>query len=245
MTYFKLPIEEDCGFVATLNKTGFMTTTLDPYSQEFLEQCQAGHHILEIGSAYGVATIPALQKGCTVYANDLSQDHLNILKNHTPLAYQDHLHLLSGDFLEQKIPTAFFDMCFSARVFHFFTGEQIMKALAMIFQALKPLGKLFLVNDTPYMNDYQSFIPLFEERLKNNVPWPGIIEDVYSYAPKRKNNVPSFFNLLDPQTLTRACTEAGFKVIKSSFIAREDFPVDLKLDGRESVGLVAIKDISE
>jgi hypothetical protein len=48
-------------------------------------------------------------------------------------------------------------------------------------------------------------------------------------------------HFLDPEVLARVFTAAGFIIEKAATFARPEFPKDIQLDGRESVGLIAIK----
>jgi hypothetical protein len=56
-TGLSMPLAQD-GFVQTLNQMGFMTTSLDPISQRFVDFApHAPGPALDIGAAYGVASI--------------------------------------------------------------------------------------------------------------------------------------------------------------------------------------------
>ncbi len=56
------------GLVPTLNDKGFMFEVLDEYADEFIRQSAAAEdEALEIGCAYGIATIAALEAGCQNY----------------------------------------------------------------------------------------------------------------------------------------------------------------------------------
>ena len=53
--------------------------------------------------------------------------------------------------------------------------------------------------------------------------------------------MPEFFNFLDKDILTSIFEEKGFIVEQSNYVNRDDFPESLRLDGRESVMLIARK----
>ncbi|NDD72166.1 MAG: class I SAM-dependent methyltransferase, partial [Actinobacteria bacterium] len=57
----------------------------------------------------------------------------------------------------------------------------------------------------------------------------------------RRSNLPKAMHFLDPEVLTRVFREGGFQVEEASVFARPEFPDDLRLDGRESVGLIGVK----
>jgi hypothetical protein len=48
-------------------------------------------------------------------------------------------------------------------------------------------------------------------------------------------------HLLDPDVLRRLFSEAGFMIEECRTFARPEFPADIQLDGRESVGLIAVR----
>ena len=60
-------------------------------------------------------------------------------------------------------------------------------------------------------------------------------------APERGASLPPKMHFLDPEVLTRVFAKAGFIVEKAHTFARPEFPKDIQLDGRESVGIVARK----
>jgi hypothetical protein len=232
--------EKNCMLIKTLNKMGFMTEWIDPYTADFIDfSIKAPGPCLEIGAAYGIATLKVLDKGAFIVANDLSADHLKILSEKA--SCNKNLVLIPGkfpknlNFCEQSLGAVL-----SSRVFHFFPGKLIDSGLKLIFKWLRPNGKLFFISETPYLNDYKNFIPVFEKRKSRKVRWPGVIKDVSVYS-SRAAQIPSFLNLLDPDILNAALQRAGFSVEKIGTIARPDYPADLTLDGRESVGAIAIK----
>ena len=64
-----------------------MTETLDDYSRAFTEYAGTiPDECLDIGCAYGVATLPALANGARVLASDLESKHLEILARRVPPA---------------------------------------------------------------------------------------------------------------------------------------------------------------
>jgi hypothetical protein len=80
MHFIKQPRSSQ-GLIVTLNKMGYMLEQPEEYNQAFIEFASSIHPpCLEIGAAYGVSTIPALMKGAYMTSNDLSKEHLDILK---------------------------------------------------------------------------------------------------------------------------------------------------------------------
>ena len=66
------------GMQPTMNQTGFMFEILDEYADDFIQFAgQTDQPVLDLGCAYGVATIAALKAGGRVTACDLEQQHLD------------------------------------------------------------------------------------------------------------------------------------------------------------------------
>ena len=74
------------------------------------------------------------------------------------------------------------------------------------------------------------------------VNWPGYIPNLKFYLqPKFHHLAPEFITLTGVDELVTACKNCGFKIIKSGFIPRPDYPKALQNDGRENAGVIAIK----
>lgn len=240
----QMPKAEESGFVPTLNKTGYMTSTLDSYSQEFVEFAALNKNdtVLEIGAAYGIATLQVLKKGGRVVANDIDERHLEILSQNCPVNDRVRLTLMPGSFPEKlRIPNESFSAILIARVLHFFDGNTIEKSLKIVHSWLKQKGKLFIVSETPYAKNWLDFIPEYERRLRMGERWPGLILNAEEYTKVRLDQIPTMVHWLDKDILTRVLEEAGFYIEKIGYINRTNFPEDVRLDGRESIGAVAVK----
>ena len=235
----QIPCAEPNGFVKTLNNMGYMTTTLDPVSREFTA-FSVGQRLpaLDIGAAYGIATREALEKGARVIANDLDARHLELIWESLAPALRKNLNLLPGDFREATLPEGSVSSILICRVLHFFRGEQIEAAAALFHHWLARGGRVHVVCETPYLKNFSSFLPVYEAKRAAHDPWPGFIEDVAAIAPERAAFLPKEMHLLDPDVLTRVFEGAGFETVFSGTLARPDFPLDLQLDGRESVGYI-------
>lgn len=242
-THPGMPAAEPNGFVRTLNNMGYMTSTLDRFSQDFAQfAAKAPGPSLDIGAAYGVATLAALDTGARVIANDVDPRHLEILRDRVSEAQRDRLTLLPGLFPDSlAVAPGSVGSVLICRVLHFFDGPALEYSARILFQWLASGGKVFIVAETPYLKNFQTFIPTYEARKAAGNPWPGFIDDVMAIAPERGASLPPKMHLLDPEVLTRVFREAGFVVEKAETFARPEFPEDIQLDGRESVGLIARK----
>lgn len=238
----KMPRSKE-GLVKTLNKTGFMTTRLDPFSRKFVEFAKnSPGPSLEIGSAYGIATLPILKKGLPVIANDLSAHHLKILKKRVPKKFQKNLTLLAGRFPDNlKLAKNSVGSILACRIVHFLDGPTIRRGLKKMHSWLKPGGKIFIVGETVYVGTLQKHAPLYEKKIKQGITWPGHVHNCHELVPDLKNIIPDFFHALDVKILKRELKRAGFIIEKSHTFGRPYFPKRIRLDGRESVGIIGRK----
>lgn len=240
-----LPSPDTSGcFIPTLNDMGYMTTKLDYFSQAFVDYAASIHdEVLEIGAAYGIATLAAIKKGAKVICNDLDPRHLEIIQQLVPLEFKHNLILVPGSFPGQlSFPKNSLGAVLICRVLHFFRGETIELSLEKIYSWLKPGGKVFIIADTPYMKNWSAFIPEYEKRIRQRERWPGLITDLQHYQKEIINNLPPLVHALDDRILSRTLLEKGFIIEKISMINRcDDFPPNRRLDGRESVGAIGIK----
>ena len=227
--------------VPTLNKQGWMLTILDSYTQAFVDfSAGCSLPVIDIGAAYGVASIPALEKGAQVIAIDIDERHLEILRGNAP----KNANLITKcaevpeglDFEDGSIGAVL-----AARVLHFLEPPRFQEALAKIHRWLAPGGKLFLTAESPYLGIFSAFTPIYEERRAAGDLWAGLMTEPERYAPLRSPQLPSFVLLLDPDVLRREAVRASFKVERCDFIPRPDYLPESRRDGRESVGLIAVK----
>lgn len=247
-------------FLKTHNPTGgFTTTPCDPVSQKFIEYaCEvAGRNgtVLEIGAAFGSASLQALAKGAKVFCNDIDPSNLAVVRNRHVKADSiqqasvtgddSKLIFVPGSFPDELagLPKNYFDAILICRVLHFFTGEQIEKSLEQLSTHLKPGGKLFIVCETPYLKNWQRFIPEFEKRVIEGVKWPGEITNPADYESSgRVASLPKFVHWINKEVLEKSLTQTKFGVEHLSYIDRYgQFPSDLLLDGRESIGAIVAK----
>ena len=232
------------GLVPTLNDKGFMFEVLDEYADEFIRcAISTGEEVLDVGCAYGVASIPSLEGGASLTAVDMDQGHLDILKSRAPEDSHARLTLQTGTLPNIDLPDERFAAILCSRVLHFLTGEEIEASVKNMYRWLKPGGQLFLIADTPW-GIWRNFIPTWEENAANGERWPGLMIKPINYLPYTPSSDdvgPPLMNLLDPELLRRTCEEAGFRVTKASFIDRSDFGDNGRMDGRENCGIHAVK----
>jgi hypothetical protein len=238
--------------VPILNGHGYMVTSLDPVSLAFVDYASSldvkenKGSALEIGAAYGVAAIPAVLKGCRSYiANDSCEEHLLILQQRIPEHLRQFLILKTGFFPDD------FDSSFTgrigavlvSRVLDLFDTDSLQKAIAKLSTILQSGGKAFIITQTPYRGGtVEGFIQMYEQRVRDGHLWPGWIEDFRKVDTLKKgHNLPQSVHFMDPTVLQREFEAKGFRVEKAEFMKADSFPASLQLDGRELVGLIAVK----
>ncbi len=240
----KIPAAVD-GLVPTLNKMGWMTTELDSFSSAFVDFAPKGPGpALDIGAAYGVASIAALKAGAKVIANDLDQRHLEILLEQAPENLRQSLTLMPGAFPEALgMPDNSLGSILCARVLHFFDGPTMESSIHKMFSMLSSGGKAFVVGETVYLKSHQHYIPEFEKRVQDSTcRWPGFFDDVHRRcAPEYRDILPPQIHFFDVGTLRREFEMVGFAVETAETFARPEFSSAYRLDGRESAGLIARK----
>jgi SAM-dependent methyltransferase len=230
--------------VTTLNQRGYMLGKPEYIMQSFID-CSAAlsDPVLDIGAAYGVATIPALKRGACVVANDMDARHLEILKSKVPSSLLENLKLNIGkmphdlDFSEN-----YFGAILASRILSFVDPHLLGHSFSLVYKWLKPGGKLFYLGPTPYTGSFSSFLPTYTERKKENFPWPGYVDDIQLHAPKHAHQLPHFINLIDEDILKRLVSNAGFQILEMTYTpGDEECPEEMKIDSRNFLGAIAVK----
>ena len=232
----------------TRNNMGWAAEKPNQINQLFVDYCATGacgetSPALDIGAAYGLASIAALNVGAHVIANDLDPAHLEEIARRTPDTSLSRLQLKAGRFPRAiHFEPETLGAIHASNVFHFLSGNQLAYGIRCASRWLRPGGKLFVQAATPYQAQFAAFIPEYERRMAAGVKWPGWVEKISQYSRHKKLGVmPASIHLLEERTMVPLVEASGFRVERAWLYQREDLPNELKLDGRESLGLVAIK----
>ncbi len=226
----------------TRNKTGWTSNVPNELSQLFIAySASATLPVLDIGAAFGVATIPALAAGATVFANDCDPDHLATLEGATPQELRPQLRLLPRRFPQDlDFPAQSLAAVHASNILHFLTGDELLAGFQKIAAWLAPGGRLFVQAGTPYQQPFAALVPLYEARTAAGDPWPGWVEDARAISTHKKlSQIPRSLHLLDEAVLRRLAISADLQIERIWTYRRHDLPRSMHLDGREGVGLVA------
>ncbi|WP_115702557.1 class I SAM-dependent methyltransferase [Legionella sainthelensi] len=239
---------------------GFTTTPCDPVSQRFIEHAalsaKNGGKVLEIGAAFGAATLEAIAKGATVFCNDIDPENLAVVRQRFMETTDDPSESLTGDSSKLilvpgelpneliGLPEKQFDAILICRVLHFFSGAKIEESLALLSKLLAPNGKIYIVCETPFLRNWQRFIPEYNRRVEDKEEWPGEITEPAKFESSgRASSLPKFVHWITKEVLDRSLLKAGFAIEHSEYINRSgQFPEDLLLPeyGKESIGAIGV-----
>lgn len=208
--------------VVTLNNQGFMRVELDKFSRKWINQAVISNHpFLEIGAAYGQASVAAIEGGATIISNDIEMKHLSIIKDRIAPNLQKKLYLNCNSFPDEiDIPDNSLGGVLFCRVGHFFTEDNMIDSLKKIHKILIPGGSLFFVSVSPYHYTLaKEFLPIFLERKKNGDKNPGYIHNMKKYMPSPKSSdfVPDFLNAWDVSTISKLLKINNFEIITGEY----------------------------
>lgn len=224
-----MPDVTDTGMVPTLNNKGFMTMTLDPVSAAFTVYAgHAGGWCLDLGCAYGIATLAALDKGAKIVACDMEQGHIDVLLSKVDDSAKDRIKGTVGVMPDVTFDEQSFNAILCSRALHFLDGPDVEKTVKAMATWLTPGGKVFLIADSPYTGFWARGAEAYEQRKAAGDPWPGFIPDVTIYLPEtaRTKSVMRHLNPMDPDILARVCKESGLVVEQAAFSGRPDRDMD-------------------
>lgn len=238
----EIPAPAPDGKIPTLNQTGYMTPESDKLSDEFID-CAAewgkkGVPSVDVGAAYGIISLLALDKGAILIANDVEKRHLLILRKKASKRNLSRLFLNTRSFPEQtSFPSNSVGAILLRRVIHFLTPAQMELAMDKIVMWLRPGGSVFIVTMSPYHYSLKDFDATYEERLQNGNPWPGEIFNMRSYIPDCTKDTQDYLHVMDTRPLIQALEKRRL-VIKQAYLFGYKRP---KSRGEDVSGYCAIE----
>ncbi len=218
----KMPKPASDGKIPTLNQTGYMTPESDKLSDDFINvAAQWGKKevaSLDVGAAFGIISIPALEKGAILIASDIYKKHLLILRKQTPIKLRNRLFLHVGAFPEQtNFPKDSIGAICLRRIMHFLKPQQLEIGLDKIYDWLVPGGSAFIATMSPYHYSLTGFDEIYEERWNKGNSWPGEIFTMRKYIPECAKDLQDYMHVMDTRPLIKALEKRGF-IVKQAFL---------------------------
>lgn len=233
------------GMIKTKNKMGIMTIEQSPPSKAFIEFAKTAKNLLlDIGCAYGAVVIPAILNGAKVIGCDLDAEHLSILKKNVPENYSHLLHTTTDSFPNKlNFQNESLSAIHISMVLHFMKGDEILLGLKKCYDWLEPNGKLFVVNMTPHLGlfDSEKLSQFYLERVGNKEKWPGEINCQQFAKGAWGAQLPEFAHFFDIDSMRSVTEASGFFVEDIYYFCYENIPDEYKTNGKEYVGMVAVK----
>jgi chorismate-pyruvate lyase/SAM-dependent methyltransferase len=231
--------------VSTKNKKGF-TYPLTSFGKAFVNfAARSSHPVMDIGAAYGIATLPALLHGAHVIAVDVEAAHLAALRDSIDPSVALRLNTFQKRFPDFDMRSESLGAVYMSQVLPFLKGTEIELGARKIYDWLVPGGEVFIVSFTPYIRHVSSFIPLYETRKLRGERWAGYISDVSAFSdqPEIREQLPNEIHHIDADDLKWAFELAGFEIKEIRYFGEEEgaLPPGISFDGKERVGMIARK----
>ena len=232
--------------VPTHNGYGWTSDEPNQITREWLkflnQECGGNLRALDIGAGWGVATIPGLQTGATIIANDLDDFHLQAIRDQAVnLGLANRLETVAARF-PVDFNFADLDSIHCSNMLHFLRGEEIVLGAKLMHKWLRRGGKVFIQVGTIFAGHITQFLPVFEERRRNGILWAGETDQAKKYVTNEFSEAtPAFMNYLDARPLISAFETAGFRTEMAHYYTRTGCPKPFICDGREHFGIILLK----
>ena len=230
---------------ATKNQRGYMHLEINAATAEFLELCNRTKTVADIGAAYGVATIPALETGAHVTACDISAEHIQAIERETPKHLRKNLKTVVGKFPYTDFEDRSIDGVLLSHVLPFLNGKEMERTAEVLFNCLTDGGKVFIYGYTPFVGFLHNFLPVYEERKRDGRPFPSYIENFHEYSEITEYNseLPQTLHPLDLDVLHNIFSANGFAVEKAEYLNGKGLNLhpELTSKGRECAFFIARK----
>ena len=245
-TPLQMPGANSAGLIPTLNSKGFMNETLNQVSEAFVAYAATcGHQVLDMGCAYGVATLPALAAGAAVTACDMEAGHIDILQSRVPADQRPRLTPCVGELPQIDFLRETFGAVHCSRTVHFLKPDEVRLSFEKMVKWLKPGGRLFLVSDTPYAGYWSATVPDYLERKDSGDDWPGFIADTRPLlrpdSRKAQSDGPFHLNPMDPDILVREAERVGLTVTEARYLPSVSKAERDRSLSQNQAGLIAVK----
>jgi SAM-dependent methyltransferase len=228
----------------TVNRMGWSSEEPHEINLEFADFASTCvYPVLDLGVGFGAATLAALRRGARVIANDLEPGQLEGLEARVPPPMRERLQLRVGRFPSGlAFSRGNLGAIHASNVLHFLTLPELETGIGLMSDWLVHGGKVFVMVNSPYIENFRNVIPHFEKKKKEGVRWPGWIDDLTQYSSHATlQYLPASLHFFDAEVLSRGFESAGFTIEVAKEFSRSGLPETLKYDGRENVMLIARK----
>lgn len=236
------------GRFPTFNQMGSMNGVLGEFENSIIERFKPEDWVLDVGAAYGLMCLKAIEKGCVVMAIDLDERHKQATLNRSEFQSRDiNFRYVVGDFSSPNIAESIhmaiaeadehgFDHIILNRVFMYMTGDQMAQTLKNAAALLKEGGRIYTLSTTPFMSTFGLLKPEYEAEKRAGNPWPGYIQDVHTKQPNLAKKVPNAYHMIDQDTLQKACKAAGLSFVEGPTYAGIPYQsTEILCEGQEYV----------
>ncbi len=163
-------------------------------------------HVVEVGSGSGQATLPVLQKGCTLTAVEYGENFSELLKE----KFREYkFDVLTGKFEDVELPENTYDLVFSATAFHW-VPEEI--GYPKVFSILKEGGAFARFANRPCIS------PDMPELIKEI---DAIYDEYYNKHYGLHSGTRKWFSEDDAKEISLIPEKYGFKDIRYHLFFRE------------------------
>lgn len=243
----------------TLNNTGYIFFTFTPVTKKFLDkEATAGKRLLEIGAGFSNVPIEAIKQNISEYvANDISQEHLDILQQKI-IKLGKNISKEKLTFLVGKSPEILkkvngkFDAILADKVIHFLSPGEINEFIEITKSLLVKEGKIYITMASPYSARYKNVLSQYLRNKKNGEEFPGYFKDITNRLNQSESidknyptyKVPDSMVLFAREDLVRLFESRGMKVISSYSmkLPTTENPEWLECEDNKSniVGIIAV-----
>lgn len=229
--------------ILTKNQMGWAIEPDDDYINEFIQYSQqVSGYSMDIGAAYGFATLKAVEGGAHIIVNDICKEHLDYIKKNIKARYKHLISYMEGNFLSFSIQENSIESILLSRVLHMLSAKELEKAIDLIWLWLKTNGRAFITVATPYTKNLEKFVPIFRKNKSLGIDNPGLISNLDSFLSDTNKNLPKKMQLFDLDILISTFQKRGFSIIKAGYIKRTDQENICKFSPyTDSCGVVVIK----
>lgn len=189
-----------------------------------------GSCALEIGAAFGRATVDALQRGCPhVVCNDLSSSHLSEVQRRAALmpAGTGRLTTLLGrvpTVLDGWVPPKPIRAVLAANIIHFLSPDEVTTLFSRLHELCADDAELFVSVDAPWNGGYRPLWPLYAARRLIGDAHPGYTRfpgPLSSILPERMRAVRTYYPM-EPRELARLLKASGWHVVCARHFQADD-----------------------